>query len=412
MEESVNDVELTILMPCLNEAETIGVCMEHARKLLLEYDICGEILVSDNGSTDGSQQLVKAFGARVVSCSERGYGAALLKGIKEAKGNVILMGDSDDSYHFDEAFPMIRKIREGYDVCMGTRLKGEIKPGAMPKLNRLLGNPVLTWIGQTLFKIPTTDFHCGMRAFRRDRIMALGLVTTGMEWASDMIIKSALNGLSLTEVPVTLHKDGRNRPPHLRPWRDGWRHLRLMLLHAPHWLFSLPGNLLMAFGTLGQILLISGMVQVGQVSLGIHTMLACAFAMVTGVQVIFTGMMAKLYCFRSGILPPSLTYTKILKDFNLEKLLVISLVCAGIGTAGIMSIVYSWWEADFGPLDYSVSMRQLIPSLSLLTIALLSMFNGFMMSILFLNTKKTVGIVTAEAPKTFSKELTQADTPL
>jgi len=229
--------ELTILMPCLNEAQTIAVCIERAQKLLDDYGIDGEILVSDNGSTDGSQEIAQKLGARVVHCPIRGYGAALQYGIDNAFGKYILMGDSDDSYHFDEAYLMIEKLREGYDVCMGSRFKGKIMPNAMPFLNRYLGNPILTAIGRVLFKTGMSDFHCGMRAFDRSKLLSLGLVTTGMEWASEMVIKAKLMGLKMTEVPVNLYKDGRNRPPHLRRWRDGWRHLRLMLLHAPFWYY-------------------------------------------------------------------------------------------------------------------------------------------------------------------------------
>src|SRR6266700_8307127 len=206
--------ELTILMPCLNESETIEICIRRAKRLLDAQGIDGEILISDNGSTDGSQEIARHSGARVVHCPVRGYGAALQYGIEHAEGCFIIMGDSDDSYHFDEAWPMVEMLRRGYDVCMGTRLKGTIMPDAMPVLNRYLGNPVLTGIGKVLFRTDLSDFHCGMRAFRREKVLGLNLVTTGMEWASEMVIKSTLAGMKMTEVPITLHKDGRSRPPH------------------------------------------------------------------------------------------------------------------------------------------------------------------------------------------------------
>ena len=225
--------ELTILLPCLNEAETLAVCIKRAQKLLHDYAIDGEILVSDNGSTDGSQAVAENLGTRLVHCPVRGYGAALQFGIEHAEGRFILMGDSDDSYHFDEAFPMIEALRRGFDVCMGSRLRGNIMPDAMPLLNRYVGNPVLTTIGKVLFKTDISDFHCGMRAFRKDKMLALNLVTTGMEWASEMIAKACLAGLKIAEVPINLYRDGRSRPPHLKRWRDAWRHT--------HWRCRPPG---------------------------------------------------------------------------------------------------------------------------------------------------------------------------
>lgn len=223
--------ELTVLMPCLNEAETIGKCIERAKRLISDNGIDGEIIVSDNGSVDGSRDIARSLGARVVECHVRGYGAALQLGIENSEGRFVLIGDSDDSYHFDEAMSMIEKLRSGYDICMGTRLKGRIMPDAMPLTNRYLGNPILTAIGRILFKIDLSDFHCGMRAFRRDKVVNLNLDSVGMEWATEMLIKAKLAGLNMTEVPITLYKDGRSRSPHLRPLRDGWRHLRLMLLY-------------------------------------------------------------------------------------------------------------------------------------------------------------------------------------
>ena len=249
------------------EALTLPTCIGRAQELLEKYRIDGEVLISDNGSTDGSQEIARELGARVVSCPTRGYGAALQYGIQHARGEFVIMGDSDDSYHFDEAYPMLQKLEEGYDVCMGTRLKGKIMPGAMPNLNRLLGNPILTFIGKLFFKIDTSDFHCGMRGFRRDKVLAIGLVTTGMEWASEMVIKSRLMGLKMTEVPITLYKDGRDRPPHLRRWHDGWRHLRFMLLHAPNWLFIYPGIAIVAISLVLGILLTRGQVRIGPADL-------------------------------------------------------------------------------------------------------------------------------------------------
>ncbi len=269
-------------MPCLNESETLRVCIERAKKLLVDDKITGEILVSDNGSTDGSQDIALAQGARVLNCPIRGYAATLQFGIENAEGQFILMGDSDDSYHFDEAMPMLEALKNGYDVCMGTRLKGKIMRNAMPKLNRYLGSPVLSAIGKVLFKTDLSDFHCGMRAFRRDKLLTLQLATTGMEWASEMVVKAKLAGFKITEIPVTLYKDGRSRPPHLRRWRDGWRHLRFMMLYSPDWLFTIPGLIMSLIGILGQMILYKSMVRVGSVKLDVHTMLVMSFMSVLG----------------------------------------------------------------------------------------------------------------------------------
>jgi glycosyltransferase involved in cell wall biosynthesis len=379
--------ELTILMPCLDEAETLGQCIRRALKLLSDNRIDGEILISDNGSTDGSQEIAKSLGARVVYCPVRGYGAALQFGIENSEGEYVLMGDSDDSYHFDDALPMIERLRNGYDVSMGTRLKGKIMPGAMPKLNRYIGNPILTAIGKLFFKMEMSDFHCGMRAFRRDKIMGLNLVTTGMEWASEMIIKARLKGLKMTEVPITLYPDGRNRPPHLKPWRDGWRHLRFMLLHSPKWLFIIPGMVMAGTGIAGEALLLPGMLRIGRVNFDVHTLVAMSFLLILGIQIVFTGLFAKLYSHIVGILPYDEAFEKILKRFTLEKLLIVSLVLGLLGLGGFLYTLWQWYKVHFSALDYQVTMRQLIPSLSMIAVSVQGMFNGFMLSILFLKTK-------------------------
>lgn len=379
--------ELTIMMPCLNEAETLGRCIERAQKLLQENAIDGEVLISDNGSTDGSQDIARRLGARVVDCPVRGYGAALTCGIEAAEGRFVLMGDSDDSYHFDEAMPMVQMLRDGADVCMGTRLKGRIMPDAMPFLNRYLGNPVLTTIGKVLFGITMSDFHCGMRAFRRDKVLGINLVTTGMEWASEMVIKSRLGGLAMTEVPVTLHKDGRSRRPHLKRWRDGWRHLRFMLLHAPTWLFTIPGLAMMTLGLLGQLLLSQGMVAIGPATFDVHTMLVMSFLTVLGAQVVFTGLFARLYSGLHGILPYDEKFDRFVRRITLEKLLVACVVLGLLGAAGFLSVLGGWYRSGFAPLDYQETMRILIPSLTLIAFAVQGVFNGFMLFILFLKTR-------------------------
>lgn len=380
--------DITILMPCLNEAQTLEQCIGRAQKLLDDSRLDGEILVADNGSTDGSREIARRLGARVVECHERGYGAALRFGIEHSAGKFILIGDSDDSYHFDEALPLVQKLQKGYDVCMGTRLKGTVMPGAMPFLNRYLGNPALSLIGRLLFRTDISDFHCGMRAFRRNRILALDLVTTGMEWASEMLIKSKLAGLRITEVPITLYKDGRNRPPHLRPWRDGWRHLRFMLLHAPNWIFTFPGLVLLGCGILGEAALSQGMLTVGKARLDVHSLLVAAFMLVLGVQTTFTGIFANLYSHITGILPYDEKFNRAIRRLTLEKLLVVSLLIGIIGLRGFASVLWGWAGGGFPELDYQVTMRRLIPSLTMIAVAIQGIFNGFMLSILFLKTGK------------------------
>lgn len=386
----MNDV--TILMPCLNEAETLGICIERAKKLLTDNHIDGEVLVSDNGSTDGSQDIARASGARVVNCPVRGYGAALQFGVESAMGKYILMGDSDDSYHFDEAWPMIQMLQKGYDVCMGTRLRGTIMKDAMPPLNRYVGNPVLSAVGKLLFKTSLSDFHCGLRAFRKEKLLLLDLSTTGMEWASEMVVKARLAGLKMTEVPVTLYRDGRSRPPHLRRWRDGWRHLRFMLLHAPTWLFTFPGLAMVTVGILGQLLLYRGMVQVGTAKLDVHSMLVMSFLSVLGAQAVFTGLFARLYSSLHGILPYDEKFEKAIRRLTLEKLLIVSMILGLIGMGGFLSTIWGWYRVNFSELNYQVTMRRLIPSLTLVAFAVQGIFNGFMLSILFLKTSKSISM--------------------
>ncbi|MHB8580428.1 MAG: glycosyltransferase family 2 protein [Ignavibacteriaceae bacterium] len=382
------EIELTILMPCLNEAETIGMCIERANNLLKNYNLNGEVIISDNGSNDNSVEIAKQMGVRVINCPVQGYGAALQYGIEQANGMFILMGDSDDSYHFDEAFPMISKLREGYDVCMGSRLKGKIMPHAMPKLHKYIGNPVLTFIGRILFNIKQSDFHCGLRAFKRESILNLNLLTTGMEWASEMIIKSNLANLKVTEIPITLYKDGRSRPPHLRSWRDGWRHLRFMLLHSPDWLFIIPGFIMLILGIIGEIILTQGMINIGEIKLDVHSLLVMSFIIIIGMQTISTGVFAKVYAQKIGILPTSENFMKILKVFSLERFLVIFLIVGVLGTIGILYTIFQWYRINFSELNYEVTMRQLIPSLTLFAVAILGIFNSFMLSLLFLKVKK------------------------
>ncbi|HEY9721799.1 MAG TPA: glycosyltransferase family 2 protein, partial [Oscillatoriaceae cyanobacterium] len=277
-------LELSILMPCLNEAETLAICIQKAQAFLRESGVEGEVLIADNGSTDGSQAIASALGARVIHVPERGYGAALLEGIRQAYGRYVVMGDADDSYDFSSLGAFLVRLREGHQLVMGNRFQGGIAPGAMPPLHRYLGNPVLTGIGKLFFGSPCGDFHCGLRAFDRAAIEGLQLRTLGMEFASEMVVKATLHGLRIAEVPTRLAKDGRSRPPHLRSWRDGWRHLRFLLMYSPRWLFFYPGASLVLLGLFLMALVLPGPRHVGMATLDVHTLYVAAGMVLLGVQ--------------------------------------------------------------------------------------------------------------------------------
>jgi hypothetical protein len=309
----VAELELTILMPCLNEAETIEVCVRKALGFLKRSGVSGEVLIADNGSTDGSQGLAESQGARVVAVPERGYGAALLGGIKAAKGRYVIMGDADDSYDFENLDTMVERLRAGADLVMGNRFLGGIEKGAMPFLHRYLGNPVLSFIGKLFFKIPVSDFHCGLRGFNRESMLSLGLQSPGMEFASEMVVKSALHERRIEEVPTTLRPDGRSRPPHLKTWRDGWRHLRFLLLHSPEWLFLFPGLIMIGLGVAGVSMLAHGAVQITpHIELDIHTLVAACFSFLIGTQLVMFSALARRYAMIEGVLPPSGSMKKFL----------------------------------------------------------------------------------------------------
>ncbi len=295
-------MQLTILMPCLNEAETLGTCIRKANAWIARAGMEAEVLIADNGSTDGSQALAESLGARVVSVSERGYGSALFHGSLAAQGEWIIMGDSDDSYDFSALDPFVAKLREGYDLVMGNRFLGGIAPGAMPWKNRYIGNPVLTWIGRVLFKCPARDFHCGLRGFRKDSFLRMDLRTTGMEYASEMVIKATLIDMRICEVPTTLSPDGRTRAPHLRPWRDGWRHLRFMFLFSPRWLFLIPGAVLLLTSLIAYVSLLFEPVSIRGVVFDIHTLLFAHAGVVLGSLALSTGIAVRLFGMREGLL--------------------------------------------------------------------------------------------------------------
>ena len=360
--DQAGSVELTILMPCLNEAETLAVCIEKAQGFLARSGVSGEVLISDNGSTDGSQEIAERLGARVSHAPQRGYGAALINGIEQARGRYIIMGDADDSYDFVNLEAFVERLRGGADLVMGNRFKGGIAPGAMPPLHKYLGNPVLSGIGQLFFRPNIGDFHCGLRGFNRDRIRALDLQTTGMEFASEMVVKSSLARYRIEEVPTTLKKDGRSRPPHLRSWHDGWRHLRFLLLFAPRWLFVYPGLVAFFLGALAVAVLASGSVEVAGVGFDVTTMVYASALCVIGYQSLLFFWLTKLYATQEGFLPASPRYRAIVAKWSAERGLLIGLSLFLFGVViGIVQVV-RWGSLDFGEQDAAAVVRIAIPS--------------------------------------------------
>ncbi len=311
--------ELTILMPCLNEAETLATCIIKAVEYLERSGVSGEIVIADNGSTDGSQAIAESLGARVVPVPRRGYGAALIAGIEAAQGRFVIMGDSDDSYDFSRLDGFVERLRGGADLVMGNRFRGGIAKGAMPPLHRYLGNPVLSGIGRALYRTPVGDFHCGLRGFSRAAILRLGLSSPGMEFASEMVIKASLSGLRIEEVPTTLSPDGRSRPPHLRSFPDGWRHLKLLLTFAPFSLFALPGALLFGLGGLAFLALLFGPVQLGGVTFDIGALMLAATAAMTGAQMMWFHVLARTFAVRFGLLPSSARFERLQASLSVDK---------------------------------------------------------------------------------------------
>ena len=368
--------QLTILMPCLNEARTLPSCVAAARSFLARSGIGGEILIADNGSTDGSQQLARELGARVIDVRERGYGAALHHGILAARGKYVVMGDCDQSYDFEELDGFVERLNEGCDLVMGNRFKGGIVPGAMPLQNRYLGNPLLSALGRYLFSTGVGDVNCGLRALRRDSYLRLDLQTAGMEYASEMVLKAALLRFRVAEVPIILHRDGRGRPPHMRPWRDGWRNLRFMLLFSPRWLFLYPGLAFMLGGLLVGTLVLLDALDFGTFGFGVHTLAFAGGAVILGVQGTSFWLMARVFAEQNGLLPARLRVSENALEYGVGAGLL--LVLAGL-VAGSVAL-HDWSRVGFGGLDEARVMRIVIPSITAmavgLQIALLAFFLG------------------------------------
>jgi glycosyltransferase involved in cell wall biosynthesis len=354
-----NDIELTILMPCLNESETLEACIKKALQWIKHSGISAEVLIADNGSTDGSQKIAQNLGARVLAVKPRGYGSALYYGSLAAKGRYIIMGDSDDSYDFSNLDYFVLNLRQGFDLVMGNRFSGGIIPGAMPWKNRYIGNPVLTTIGRILFKCPARDFHCGLRGYSKIAFLSMDLRTTGMEFASEMIIKATLFNLKITEVPTILHKDGRSRPPHLRPWRDGWRHLRFMLLFRPKWLFIMPGILMICVSLPPYIKLLFGPIRIGSLSFDIHTMIIMSLVILIGLMTTSFGFIVKIIGMREGLLPEKSLLIRLQKKPILEIGSAAGLASIAFGVAFIVNAISSWRGINFGEISHGNLIRQI-----------------------------------------------------
>ena len=377
-----SQLELSIVMPCLNEARALPACLKKAQDFLARHNVKGEIIVADNGSEDNSAALARAGGARVVDVAERGYGAALSGGIAAAQGRFVIMGDADDSYDFTALMPILEKLREGYALVIGNRFKGGIGKGAMPFLNRYLGNPVLSAIGKLFFKIPVGDFHCGLRGFSRAAILDLDLRTTGMEYASEMIVRAALHGLRMAEVPVTLSATVDGRQSHLHPWRDGWRHLRFLLLYSPRWLYMYPGLAMIAIGLVASVLLLPGTFIVAGVGFDVHTLLVAAMAILVGVQSITFGLIVRMYAIKNGILPVNNRYEKFFANVTLERMLLLGGGLILLGMAGVAWAAQIWSAKDFGALNYRDLMRIVIVAVTCIVGGLQLGFAAFLLGVM------------------------------
>ena len=382
-------MDLTIVIPCLNEEETLAACIEMAKDGIQRSGRSGEVVVADNGSTDDSVEIARRHGARVVRVAEKGYGSALRGGIEAAAGKWIVMGDADGSYDFSRIEGFVDKLNDGYDVVMGCRLPsggGSILPGAMPWKNRWIGNPILSFVGRLFFRCPAHDFHCGLRAFTREAFQRMELKTTGMEFASEMIMKATFKSLRITEVPITLHPDGRSRAPHLRPWRDGWRHLRFMLIFSPLWLFFVPGWLMGVLGLCAAAVLMVGPLQLGRVTFDTGMLaMSCMFVLI-GAQLVSFALFTKVFAIAEGLLPQDPAFSKKFKFFTLEKGILLGAAALALGFGLLLRAVWIWKSVHYAALPYADNMRRLVPAVTLFVLGIQIVFSSFFMSVLGLKT--------------------------
>jgi glycosyltransferase involved in cell wall biosynthesis len=375
-------IELSVVMPCLNEEETLATCIRKAQQALADANISGEVIIADNGSTDRSISIAQELGARVIHVTAKGYGSALRGGIAASRGKFILMGDADDSYDFTHLPRFVDQLRQGKDLVMGNRFRGGIQKGAMPALHRYLGNPTLTKVGRILFQSSAGDFHCGLRAFTRDAYERMGLRTTGMEFASEMVVKATLFKMHIAEVPTTLSPDGRSRPPHLRTWRDGWRHLRFLLMYSPRWLFLYPGLFMVVVGLIASAILLPGTRAFHGIGFGVHTLLYAFVSILLGFQLIAFATFTKVFAITEGLLPEDLRLNKVFRWITLETGLIVGALMILAGLAGSLWAVSHWAKDSFGALDPERTLRIVMPAVFALTIGVEIVFSSFFLSIL------------------------------
>jgi glycosyltransferase involved in cell wall biosynthesis len=382
--------EVSIVMPCLNEADTLATCIKKAQQALRDANINGEIIIADNGSTDDSPQIARDLGARVVHVSEKGYGNALMGGIAAARGTYVIMGDADDSYDFLDIAKFVHKLREGYDLVQGCRLPaggGTVLPGAMPFLHRWWGNPMFSIFARTWFKAPINDIYCGLRGFRRDFYQGLNQRCTGMEFATEMIIKASLYKARIAEVPITLHPDGRKaHAPHLKTFRDGWRTLRFFLMYSPRWLFLHPGAVLILLGIVGYCMALPG-VTIGRMTFDAHTLLFASLAILCGYQSVLFAIFTKTFAISEGLMPEDPRLSKLFEMVNLERGLIFGVVTLIAGIALLLAAINQWRLANFGPLNYSHTMRWVIPGATLTAVGFQTILSSFFVSILGMRRK-------------------------